>query len=106
MVSSDFASIYKAVRERVSKASFPNLFMATQITIDEAYPMYVRVEEGEAEVAPYEYNDASFYIDAKTADFCRILNGKKSVYDGIADGSVRINGDAQRAIIFVKAVFG
>ncbi|MBR6483855.1 MAG: SCP2 sterol-binding domain-containing protein [Clostridiales bacterium] len=105
MVTTDFASIYKGVKDKVSKASFSDNFVATQITIDESSPLYVRVEDKIAEVAPYEYNDASFYIDSSAQVFADILNGKKDIYNAIADGSVRINGDAAAAVLFIRAVF-
>lgn len=100
-----FESIYHAVEARVRDAKFTNNFMATQITIDERDPLYVRVEDGCAEVAPYEYNNASFYIDSQATDMADVLNGKKDIYKAIAEGSVRVNGDAALAIIFVKTVF-
>lgn len=103
-----FESIFTAVEAKAKKAKFTSDFMATQITLKgnlECLPLYVKVESKKAEVAPYEYNNACFYIDADAETFAAILNGKKSIYDALATGAVAINGDATKAILFVKAMF-
>ncbi len=107
-VVATFESIYTAVEAKAKKAKFTSDFMATQITLKgnlECQPLYVKVEAKKAEVAPYEYNNACFYIDADAETFAAILNGKKSIFDALAVGSVEINGDATKAILFVKAMF-
>lgn len=107
-VVATFESIYTAVEAKAKKAKFTSDFLATQITLKgnlECQPLYVKVEAKKAEVAPYEYNNACFYIDADAEIFAAILNGKKSIFDALAAGSVEINGDATKAILFVKAMF-
>lgn len=107
-VVASFESIFTAVEAKAKKAKFTSDFMATQITLKgnlECQPLYVKVESKKAEVAPYEYNNACFYIDADAETFAAILNGKKSIYDALATGAVTINGDATKAILFVKVMF-
>ena len=107
-VVATFESIFTAVEAKAKKAKFTSDFMATQITLKgnlECLPLYVKVESKKAEVAPYEYNNACFYIDADAETFAAILNGKKCIYEALANGSVSINGDATKAILFVKALF-
>lgn len=107
-VEATFDSIFKAVECKAKKAKFTGDFMATQITLKgnlDCQPLYVKVEDKKAEVAPYEYNNACFYIDADAETFAAILNGKKCIYEALANGSVSINGDATKAILFVKALF-
>ena len=103
-----FESIYNVVTAKVKKAKFPKLFMATQITLKgklECAPLYVKVEDGKAEVAPYEYNNACFYIDDDTDVFVEVLNGKKKISDAIAEGQIEINGDASKAVLFFVSAF-
>ncbi len=103
-----FESIYNTVSYKASKAKFPKFFLATQITLKgklECAPLYVKVEDGKTEVAPYEYNNACFYIDADTDAFVEVLNGKKKISDAIAEGQIEINGDASKAVLFFAAVF-
>ena len=103
-----FESIYNAMVTRAYKAKFTSEFISTQITLKgslEFRPLYVKIEDKVAEVAPYEYNNASFYIDADTEVFTQVLNGKKSFCDALAEHSIEINGDPTKAVLFVKAMF-
>lgn len=103
-----FESIFNAVSSKASKAKFTSEFIATQITLKgrlECSPLYVKVEDKKVETAPYEYNNASFYIDADTDVFVDVLNGKKSFCDALADHSIEVNGDPMKAILFTKAIF-
>jgi len=104
-----YTSIYKAIDERVSKAKFTRFFIATQITLTgniNFQPLYVRVEDMITEVAPYEYQNASFYMDADADAMAAILNGKLTLTEAVSDGRITMNGDPQAAVLFVKAVFG
>ena len=108
VVTPDFDSIYASVKSKAKVTKFKTNFLATQITLRgnvDPTPLYVKVDNKKVEVAPYEYNDASFYIDGDVDVFASVLNGKKCIYDAINDGSVCINGDTGKAILFVKAFF-
>lgn len=108
-VSPSYASIFKAIEEKASKTKFGPDFVATQITLTgdgDFQPLYVKVEDSIVETAPYEYIDASFYIDIDTSAMADILNGKKSFYDAISEGLVTVNGDAAKAMLFVHTFFG
>ena len=107
-IEPEFGSIFKAVRERGSKASFLQ-DTATQITLNgnlDNLPLYVKIEEGIAEVAPYEYINAPFYIDADAETFAGVLNGEKDFTVAVAQGSITINGDAAQALVFCNTLFG
>ena len=107
-VEPKFGSIFKAVEERVSEVSFLQ-DTATQITLNgnlDNLPLYVKIEDGKAEVAPYEYINAPFYIDADADVFAAVLNGDKDFVVAIAQGSITINGDAAQALVFCKTLFG
>ena len=104
-----FESIYNTVSYKASKAKFPKLFLATQITLKgklECAPLYVKVEDGIAEVAPYEYINAPFYIDADAETFAAVLSGNKDFVVAVSQGSITINGDAAQAVVFCKTMFG
>lgn len=107
-VDSTFESIFTEFQKRAAAASFPSGLIATQITLTgklEFRPLYVKSEDRVTEVAPYEYNNANFYIDADTDSMALVLSGKKSVADAIADGSFLINGDAALAVLFFELMF-
>ena len=97
-----FGSIFRAVEEKAKKT-------ATQITLNgnlDNLPLYVKIEEGIAEVAPYEYINAPFYIDADAETFAGVLNGEKDFTVAVAQGSITINGDAAQALVFCNTLFG
>ena len=103
-----FGSIFKAVEEKASKVSYLQ-DTATQITLNgnlDNLPLYVKIEDGVAEVAPYEYINAPFYIDADAEIFASVLSGDKDFVVAVAQGSITINGDAAQAIVFCKTMFG
>ena len=107
-VEPTFASIFRAVEQRAAKAKFLK-DTATQITLKgnlDNQPFYVKVEDGVAETAPYEYINAPFYIDADAETFAAVLNGNKDFVVAVAQGSITINGDAAQAVVFCKTMFG
>lgn len=103
-----FGSIFKGIETKVAKVSFIQ-DTATQITLNgnlDNLPLYVKVEDGRPEVAPYEYINAPFYIDADADTFACVLNGDKDFTVAVAQGSITINGDAAQALVFCKTLFG
>lgn len=105
-VSATYQSLYTAVEKRAQAAKIKT-FLSTQITFTgniECRPMYVRYEDGNCEVAPYEYINASFYIDADAQALADAFNGERSITDLIAEDLIRVNGDAGLAILFFEAV--
>ena len=107
-VEPSFGSIFKAVEAKAKKVSFLQ-DTATQITLNgnhDNLPLYVKVEDSIAEVAPYEYINAPFYIDADAETFAAVLSGNKDFVVAVAQGSITINGDAAQAVVFCKTMFG
>jgi len=105
-VSATYQSLYTAVEKRAAAAKI-KVFLSTQITFTgniECRPMYVRYEDGNCEVAPYEYINASFYIDADAQALADAFNGERQMTDLIAEGLIKVNGDAGLAILFFEAV--
>ena len=102
-----FGSIFKAVEEKAKKVSFLQ-DTATQITLNgnlDNLPLYVKVEDGVAEVAPYEYINAPFYIDADADAITAVLNGVMTFASAVAQGFITINGDAGQAYLFISQLF-
>lgn len=107
-VEATFDSIYAAVNAKAKKAKFTSNFIATQITLTgnvESQPLYVKVEDKKVEVAPYNYNDSTFVINADAETMAAVLNDKKCIYEAIAEGKIAVYGDASMAILFFKAMF-
>ena len=106
-VEPTFASIYRAVEQRAAKARFLK-DTATQITLKgnlDNQPFYVKVEDGKAEIAPYEYINAPFYIDADADAMTAVLNGVMTFTSAVAQDFITINGDAGQAYLFIATLF-
>ncbi|MBO4449616.1 MAG: hypothetical protein J5777_03440 [Clostridiales bacterium] len=106
-VEPTFAGIYRAVEQRAAKARFLK-DTATQITLKgnlDNQPFYVKVEDGKAEVAPYEYINAPFYIDADADAITAVLNGVMTFASAVAQGFITVNGDAGQAYLFITTLF-
>jgi len=108
-VTPSYGSIFHAIEDKVKTVKFGPEFVATQITLTGNFgfqPLYIRVEDQIPETAPYEYHNADFYIDSNSEAMAAILNNKKSIYDAIEEGSVTVNGDTDKAIVFIHRFFG
>ena len=108
-VAPTYGSVFRAIQETASTKSFGPGFTATQITLTgdcECQPLYIKIEDKVPEVAPYEYHNADFYIDCDPAVMADILNGKKTIYDAVDNGSVTINGNAAKAVVFIHNFWG
>ena len=106
-VEPTFAGIFRAVEQRAAKTRFLR-DTATQITLNgnlDNQPFYVKVEDGNVEVAPYEYINAPFYIDADADALTAVLNGVMSFASAVAQGFITINGDAGQAYRFISQLF-
>ena len=106
-VEPTFAGIYRAVEQRASKTKFLK-DTATQITLNgnlDNQPFYVKIEDGNIEVAPYEYINAPFYIDADADAMTAVLNGEMTFASAVAQGLITVNGDAGQAYLFISQLF-
>ena len=106
-VEPTFASIYRAVEQKAAKTRFLK-DTATQITLKgnlDNQPFYVKVEDGQAEIAPYEYINAPFYINADADALTAVLNGVMTLASAVAQGFITVNGDAGQAYLFIVTLF-
>ena len=64
-------------------------------------------EDGQANVAvePYRYNDNDISIYADAEELLTVMNGKKNIYDALADGNIHIHGNTKKAILLIHAGF-
>lgn len=67
--------------------------------------LYVLVANGIAVVEPFDYRGADIEIDADADVFASVVAGKKSISSAIADGEIKMQGNAGKAIVLAEAVF-
>lgn len=66
---------------------------------------YIYVVNGSFSVEPYKYDDYDVYMRADAETFLEVMNGQKNIYDALADGSIKIDGNTKKAILIVNAAF-
>lgn len=62
-------------------------------------------EAGKPAVEPYRYDDYDVYVRADADAYNKILDGKLSVYDALADGSLHVEGTVKKALMFFLSAF-
>lgn len=62
-------------------------------------------EAGKPAVEPYRYDDYDVYVRADADAYAKLLEGKLSVYDALADGDLHVEGNVKKALMFVLSAF-
>ncbi len=62
-------------------------------------------EAGKPDVEPYRYDDYDVYVRADADAYAKLLEGKLSVYDALADGVLHVEGNVKKALMFVLSAF-
>lgn len=94
----------KTAAANVSKLKYP---VALNVELNGAADgiFYIYVADGKISVEPYKYDDYDVYMRADAEAFLDVMNGKKNIYDALADGSIKIDGNTKKAILIVNAAF-
>ncbi len=66
---------------------------------------YVYLGEAGVAVEPYKYDDYDVYVRADAKVLVSVFEGKANLIDVLADGSVHIDGNIKKAILFIDAAF-
>jgi len=65
---------------------------------------YIYVDEANnISVEPYKYNDYDVEFRADADAFVAVMNGKKNIYDALAEGLVKVSGNVKKAILLINA---
>ena len=62
-------------------------------------------EAGKPAVEPYKYDDYDVYVRTDADAFNKVLDGKLSVYDALAEGSLHVEGTVKKALMFFLSAF-
>ena len=106
--SLDWDKILDDFRAKVSKATAPaDVTVATQIKLYGSVEgiLYVLIANGIVVVEPFDYKGADIEIEADSDVFAGVLSGSRSVSTAIADGDIKMQGNAGKAMILGAAVF-
>ncbi|MBR4224762.1 MAG: SCP2 sterol-binding domain-containing protein [Oscillospiraceae bacterium] len=103
-----YDNIIDAFRLKVAKATAPvDACVATQITLYGSVEgvLYIVIANGIAKVEPFDYKGADIEVDADADVFMSVLNGNKALSTAIADGDIKMQGNAGKAIILGSTAF-
>lgn len=65
---------------------------------------YIYIDEANnISVEPYKYNDYDVEFRADADAFMAVMNGKKNIYDALADGLIKVSGNVKKAILLINA---
>lgn len=67
--------------------------------------LYALIANGIVVVEPFDYKGADIEIDADADVFASVLRGNKAISTAIADGDIKMQGNAGKAIILGSSVF-
>ena len=62
-------------------------------------------EAGKPAVEPYRYNDYDVYVRVDADSFNKILDGKLDVYKALAEGTLHVEGNVKKALMFFLSAF-
>ncbi len=106
-----YAAVVEAARKKAAEADISRIKYPIAVNVElkgsdsAAGVFYIVVSDGKVTVEPYKYNDYDVYIEADAAEFMNVLNGKKNIYDALADGSITFgNCNLKKTILFINAV--
>lgn len=104
----DYEGIVQLFKNKVSKAVAPaEAKVAAQVKLYGSVEgvLYVLIANGIAVVEPFDYKGADIEIDADSDVFTSVIMGNKALSTAIADGDIKMQGNAGKAIILGSAVF-
>lgn len=106
-----YTAVVEAARKKAAEADISRIKYPIAVNFElkgsdsAAGVFYIVVSDGKVTVEPYKYNDYDVYIEADAAEFMNVLNGKKNIYDALADGSITFrNCNLKKTILFINAV--
>lgn len=103
-----YEEIVDKFKAKVSKAKAPvDARVAAQVKLFGSVDgiLYILIANGIAVVEPFDYRGADIEIDADADIFASVIAGKKAIETAIANGDIKMQGNAGKAIILAKAVF-
>ena len=107
--STSYEDVVSAAKKKMSGANFSKLKYPVAANVELSGSVqgtfYVYVADGKAAVEPYKYDDYDVYFRADADEFMNVINGKKNIYDALAEGLVKVDGNTKKAVLFINVAF-
>lgn len=92
----------KFASAKTAKIKYP---IAANFELSPSEIFYVYMGEAGVAVEPYRYDDYDIYFRTDAETLAQVLAGKKGIIDALADGSVKLDGNTKKAVLFIDAAF-
>lgn len=66
--------------------------------------LYIEIKDGVLDVQPYDYNECSFEAYISYENMIKLLDGKLTIKDAVANGALNANGNIPAALV-VASIF-
>lgn len=102
-----YEQIVDTFKAKAAKAKAPvDARVAAQVHLSGSVEgiFYVLVANGIAVVEPFDYKGADIEIEADADVLASVLAGNKKISSAIANGDIKMQGNAGKAIILAEAV--
>ncbi len=73
--------------------------------VDGIFYIYIDSETQSISVEPYKYDDYDVYFRVDADEFLNVIGGKKNIYDALADGNMKVDGNTKKAVLLINAAF-
>ncbi len=103
-----YEDVVEAAKKKMAAANLTRIKypIAANIELNGAAEgiFYIYIDEANnISVEPYKYNDYDVEFRADADTFMAVMNGKKNVYDALADGLIKVSGNVKKAILLINA---
>ncbi|MBE6880297.1 MAG: SCP2 sterol-binding domain-containing protein [Ruminococcaceae bacterium] len=103
-----YEKIFETTKKTIMKSDVSNIegHLAVQVDIvgEGEGAFYIELKDKQLFVEPYEYYDFDCKIVAGADDFLKIVNGKLDPVAALTDGTIRVEGDADKAAQFKSII--
>lgn len=104
-----YEEVVDAAGKKVKAADFSKINGSISVNVHIegacAGDFYIEYKEGKVSVEPFDYKNADIYIRASAEEFFKVMTNKSKFVEAVSGGNLMIEGNAQKAALFVIAAF-
>ncbi len=102
-----YDSVMKAAKKKINSANLSKIKYPIAVNIELSGAadgvFYIVISDGKVDVEPFKYDDYDVYIRADADELMKVFGDKKNIYDALADGFIKVDGNTKKAILFIHA---
>jgi len=102
-----YDSVMKAAKKKISSANLSKIKYPIAVNVELSGAaegvFYIVISDGKVDVEPFKYDDYDVYFRADAEEIMKVFGDKKNIYDALADGLIKVDGNTKKAILFIHA---